>query len=93
MLLNSGAELPLDIAQALASKGELSRNLGTFREMRLPDAKAYTPFGKVFIATNKPISSMFNVFDTHMQTSLVKSQHIIILEIKVYLLRKELIKF
>ena len=59
MLLNSGAKLPLDIAQALASKGELSRNLGTFREMRLPDAKAYTPFGKVFIATNKPINHDF----------------------------------
>lgn len=67
MLLNSGAELPLDIAQALASKGELSRNLGTFREMRLPNAKAYTPFGKVVAATNKPISSALNAIDTHMQ--------------------------
>ena len=67
MLLNSGAELPVDIAQALISKGELGRNLGTFTEMRWPSAKTYTPFGKIVTATNKPIASVLNAFDTPMQ--------------------------
>ena len=67
MLLNSGLDLPLDIADALKSKNSLARSLGIHREMILPETKTYTPVGKAFAMTNKPVSSMLSGIDATMQ--------------------------
>lgn len=69
-LMNAGLSpvgFAQDIIDAVRTKGKLAKQVGTWRELRMPEARVKNPVLKTVATANKPISYLANLVDARLQ--------------------------